>query len=132
MNLMDRSTPYISVKDAVKALPQGQNEGEAIISVGDSGEQRIKIVCTPSNIKGLMSLFVCPACEHKTRKLFLTDDKNSFLCRQCCGIKYRTQTDPKLKKTPYQRKGRPIKETAPTIEEAKRMLQEFMSKRGLE
>lgn len=131
MNLMDRTTPYVSVKDAVKALPRVQNEGEVIVSVGDSVEQRIRIVCTPSNIKGLMSLFVCPACGHKTRKLFLTDNKDSFLCRQCCGIKYRTQTDPKIKKTPYQRKGKPIKEPAPTIEEAKRMLQEFMKKRSL-
>jgi hypothetical protein len=131
MNLLDRPALHLSIKDAVKALPRGQKEGEVIVGVGDSGEQRIKIICIPSNLKGLINFFICPVCGNKTRKLFMTYDKDSFLCRQCCGIKYRTQTDYKLRKTSYQKKGKPVKEPGPTIEETKRMLEEFMSKRGL-
>ena len=98
MNLLDSAALHVSVKDAMKVLPAGQNEGEVIVSMENSGVQRIRIICVPSNLRGFLSLFVCPDCGHKTRKLFLTDDKNSFLCRQCCGIRYKTQTDPALKK----------------------------------
>ena len=131
MELFNKKTVDVSIRDAMKALPEGKNEGEIIIGVGDSGEQRVRITSMPSNLKGSISLFICPVCGKKTRKLFLNDDMSFFMCRQCCGIKYSTQTDYRLRKTPYQKKVAMGKEPAPKQEDPKKKLQEFIRKRGL-
>ena len=131
-DVLNETAGYVTVRDAARALPQGQTEGMVILNIGDSQEQNIRVVAVPSNIRGFVNLFVCPSCGRRVRRLFLTDSADAFLCRKCCGIGYKSQTVRAFRKTPYRKRQSATRKTkepslvnkSMTVEEVKRLLAE--------
>lgn len=54
------------------------------------------VVCfIPCNYGGLRYFYLCPFCRKRYRYLYLTPGKNHprLLCRKCCFLSYRTQSE---------------------------------------
>lgn len=57
-----------------------------------SGEQRtesVELTRTPCHYGGARVWFRCPSCKRRTAKLYYRRER--FLCRQCHGLRYRSQ-----------------------------------------
>ncbi|MGL4348057.1 MAG: hypothetical protein ACRCSV_01160 [Chlamydiales bacterium] len=58
-------------------------------------EDGVVICSIPCNYGGLRYFYVCPYCTQRYRHLYLTPGKNHprLLCRKCCFLSYRTQSE---------------------------------------
>ena len=94
----------LKAKDIAVALSPGQHEGNVILTIEGIGQQEIKVVSSPSNIRGFVKFVICPACNKRVKILYYRPEKTRFLCRRCSELQYLTQYDRAYRKTPYQRK----------------------------
>lgn len=129
-NKLSGKYAFITVGEIKRVMPADATEGTAILSLEGIGEQRIEIVALQSNIRGSISFMLCHECKKRVRRLYLNERLRLFLCRKCCGIRYKTQSDRAYRKTPYQKKklpGQEKKKMMVTPEEAFQFMERIVS-----
>jgi hypothetical protein len=106
MRRLVETADSISAHAVGKALADGLDAGTVELEIEGAGTQQVKIVSTRGNFGGRLRWFLCPACGHRTAKLYLPMECPVFLCRRCHGLGYRKQVLREFRSTPDERKDR--------------------------
>ena len=104
MKKLVEDLPCIDIKDIRELLIEGGEKYKIELTISDKYVQEVDITSTTGSFGGSVYWFICPGCKRRIKKLYLSQNEDVFLCRNCNHLAYRTQNLRDFRKTGYVRK----------------------------
>ena len=101
MKKLVKDLPCIDIKDIKELLTESREKYKVEFAIPNKCIQEVDITSTVGNFGGFVYWFVCPGCKKRVKKVYLFQNENIFICRNCNHLAYRTQNLRDFRKTKY-------------------------------
>ena len=101
MKKLVKELPCIDIKDIKELLNESREKYKVELIISNKYIQEVDITSTVGNFGGFVYWFVCPGCKKRVKKVYLFQNENIFICRNCNHLAYRTQNLRDFRKTKY-------------------------------